>query len=89
MNEPTDESTKTSKHENVMVLAMSTLLHQPKVNTYQIEENGQVRYFHESFPDGTAYEIRSPYAGVQRGETGQDCNFGKFKSEDRKTAKLE
>ena len=28
-----------------MLLAMSTLPHQPKVNTYQIEENGKVQYF--------------------------------------------
>lgn len=45
MNGSTDKNTKTSKHKNVMLLAMSTLPHQPKVNTYQIEENGKVQYF--------------------------------------------
>lgn len=45
MNGPTDKSTKTPKRENVMLLAMSTLPYQPKVNTYQIEESGKVQYF--------------------------------------------
>ena len=45
MNGATDKSTKKSKHENVMLLAMSTLPFQPKINTYQIVENGKVLYF--------------------------------------------
>lgn len=34
-----------SKHINVMLLAMSTLPFNPKMNTYQVKENGQKFYF--------------------------------------------
>lgn len=42
-----DNNKKTPKteHENVMLLAMSTLPKQPKVNTYQFDEEGNIVYF--------------------------------------------
>ena len=34
-----------TEHENVMLLAMSTLPQSPKVNTYQFSEEGKTVYF--------------------------------------------
>ena len=39
------ETLKTKTHVNVMLIAMSTLPRFPKINTYQIEENGKTLYF--------------------------------------------
>lgn len=38
-------SNSVGMHENVLLLAMSTLPQTPKVNTYQIEEEGKILYF--------------------------------------------
>ena len=41
---------ETDDHENVMLLAMSTLPRVPKINTYQIkDENGNRHYFSNGF----------------------------------------
>lgn len=45
MNESIKENTEQDKHENVMLLAMSTLPFKPKVNTYQVRKDDEVLYF--------------------------------------------
>ena len=45
MNESIRENTEQDKHENVMLLAMSTLPFQPKVNTYQVKKDDEALYF--------------------------------------------
>lgn len=45
MNKQIDQGEQVEKHENVMLLAMSTLPAQPKVNTYQICRENEKLYF--------------------------------------------
>ena len=56
-----------TEHENVMLLAMSTLPQSPKVNTYQFSEEGKTVYF-KSFSQMEPHTKYVLYMLASRGE---------------------